>query len=100
MKLTGKQNRHLRGLGHHLRPIVQVGQGGMTDAILEATNRGLDDHELIKVKIGSEERQTVAGDLAARSHSALVQVLGRIVLLYRPHPERPAIKLPTSSDDS
>jgi RNA-binding protein len=95
--LSGKQRRHLRALAHDLRPIVQVGKGGIDDGVVAAVDQALVDHELIKVKVGENagmDRQDVADDLAAKTKSEVAQVLGNIVLLYRAHPEEPTIVLP------
>ena len=95
--LSGKQRRHLRALAHDLRPIVQVGKGGIDDGLIAAVDQALEDHELIKVKVGEAaglDRHDVAGDLAAKTKSEVAQVLGNIVLLYRAHPEHPEIELP------
>ena len=51
MPLTGKQRRALRALGHHLEPVVIIGQSGVTEGIIAAVEQALKDHELIKVKI-------------------------------------------------
>jgi RNA-binding protein len=95
--LTGKQRRHLRALGHELRPIVQVGKDGIDDGLVAAVDRALEDHELVKVKVGEGanlERHDAADELARRTRSEVAQVLGNIVLLYRAHPDEPEIVLP------
>jgi RNA-binding protein len=95
--LTGKQRRHLRGLGHGLRPIVQVGKAGIDDGLVTAVAQALDDHELVKVKVGEAaklDRHDAAEAIAHKTHSEVAQVLGNTVLLYRAHPEDPAIVLP------
>lgn len=97
MALTGKQVRYLRGLGHHLSAVVQVGHGGITDGVVKAVDQALLDHELIKIKVSDtapEDRREAVRILAQRTGSEEVQVLGRTLLLYRPHPEDPKIKLP------
>jgi RNA-binding protein len=97
MKLTGRQRHYLRGLGHALDPVVQVGKDGLSDAVTAATTTALETHELVKVKLGPntpEDRHEAAGELAARTDSELVQVLGKAILLYRRHPEEPKIELP------
>lgn len=94
--LTGKQRRTLRALGHHLKPVVQVGQDDLTEGVIRAVDEQLTVHELIKVKVGesaSTDRHDAAAQLAEKTDSALVQVLGRTVLLYRRHPEKPKIEL-------
>ena len=91
MPLTGKQRRALRALGHHLEPVVLVGQAGITEGVIGAIQQALQDHELIKVKITPDERKESAAELATASGSELVQVLGRSVLLYKPRKENPKI---------
>lgn len=95
--ISGRAIRHLRALGHHVAPTVQVGKEGLTDALVAATKEALRAHELIKVRIGSEapvERKEAGAELATRSGSTLVQVLGRTLLLYKRHPNKPRIDLP------
>jgi RNA-binding protein len=95
--LGGAALRHLRGLGHALAPVVMVGKDGVTDAVVAATRAALLTHELIKVKILGEaplDRRDAAALLAAGTDSALAQVLGRTLLLYKPHPKKPKIALP------
>jgi len=87
----------LRGLGHELKPIVQIGKGGIDDGLVAAVAQALEDHELIKLKIGESadvDRHEAADELAKRTHSEVAQVLGYTVLLYRANPDDPAIVLP------
>jgi RNA-binding protein len=96
-ELSGKQRRHLRALGHHLSPVLQIGHEGVTDAVVAQANTQLDAHELIKVKVSETSplpRHEAASQLASTTHSSLAQVLGRTFLLYRPHPTNPQISLP------
>lgn len=96
MDLTGKQKRHLRGLAHHLKPVVLTGSSGVTDAIIEKVVVELENHELIKVRVadGPEHARDVAESVAQRSDAALVQVLGKVVILYKRRKKDPEIKLP------
>ncbi len=97
MPLTGKQRRHLRALGHHLEPVVQLGKLGLTDSATAAVEAAIEHHELVKVRLGTEcpnDRHEVAGKLAAALKAEPAQVLGRTILLYRRHPKEPKIKLP------
>lgn len=97
MALTGKQSRHLRALGHNLDALVMVGKEGVTEAVTKAVDQCLLDHELVKVKLNSEapdDRHEAAETLAAALKADVAQVLGRTILLYRAHPEKPVIKLP------
>jgi RNA-binding protein len=95
--LTGKQRRFLRGLGHHLEPVVQVGKDGISEGLVGALDSALVTHELIKIKLGEAaggDRDTIGAALAEACAADLVQVLGRTVLLYRPRAEDPTIELP------
>ena len=95
--LTGKQRRHLRALGHHLDPLLQIGHEGVTDAVVAQANAQLRRHELIKVRVLESsplDRREAADELSARSGAALAQVLGRTFLLYKRDPEKPRIELP------
>jgi RNA-binding protein len=96
MALSGKQRRALRALGHHRKAVLQIGHAGVTPALLAALEQALHDHELVKVRIlanASEPRATVALALATSTGSEVAQVLGRTVLLYRPRPEDPKIRV-------
>jgi len=85
--------RQLRAAGHHLSPVVQVGKEGVTEAVLRQLDRALLDHELVKVKMGTEtpeDRFASAEALAAGAEGAhLAQILGRTLLVYRRHPVKP-----------
>ncbi|MEW6427847.1 MAG: ribosome assembly RNA-binding protein YhbY [Thermodesulfobacteriota bacterium] len=98
--LTSKQVRYLRGLGHHLEPVVMLGREGVTDNLLKALAACLTARELIKVKLqqncplGKEE---AAAALAEASGAAVVQILGKTILFYRRNPDLrqdKAIRLP------
>jgi RNA-binding protein len=91
MNLTGKQKRHLRGLGHHLSPVVMIGHEGLTDAVVAHTDRALSDHELVKIKTLGDD---VAAALAERTGAVLVQELGHTALLFRRRKKDPIIELP------
>jgi len=95
--LTGKQRRHLRGLGHDLKPIVQVGKDGIDDGVVAAVDQALEDHELVKIRVGEAadlDRHEAAEAIARKTHSEVAQVLGNTVLLYRADPDDPEIVLP------
>lgn len=96
MALTGKQNRHLRGLAHHLNPVVITGAGGVTDAVVKKVATELEHHELIKVKVndGPMSAKEAAPGLAERAGAELVQVIGHIVVLYKARAKKPTIRLP------
>lgn len=97
MPLTGKQSRHLRALGHHLEPIIQLGKSGLTESVQKAVDIALRDHELVKLRIGTEcpdDRHEIAERLGKALYAEVAQVLGRTVLLFRRHAKKPVILFP------
>ncbi len=95
--LTNAQIRFLRGQAHDLKAVLQVGGKGITDALVAELDLALEHHELIKVKIGAQDRQQRAAlidALVQRSGSALVQRIGHIAVLYRQSSEKRHIVLP------
>ncbi len=96
MALTGKQVRFLRGLGHHLKPVVMIGKDEVSETVISATDEALEIHELIKVKLQEGclgDRKDVAAELAKQTKSSIAQILGRVILLYRKAEEQ-KISLP------
>jgi RNA-binding protein len=96
-ELSERQRRHLRGLAHPLKPVVRLGNAGLTEAVARETERALADHELVKVKAPGgdrEARDALFEALAARTASALVHRIGNVAVLYRPHPQLPRILIP------
>jgi len=98
--LTARARAQLKSLAHGLAPLVQVGAEGLTTAVQRAATIALEDHELVKVKLGqgfTGERDEAGQSLAEQTNAALVQVIGRVVVLYRRRckddPKRPRIEL-------
>lgn len=84
--LTGKEKRYLRGLGHNLKPVIVVGKGEVSEALLRETGEALESHELIKVKILEScmlDRNEVSRELSEACSADVAQVLGRTILLFR-----------------
>lgn len=95
--LNGKQRRFLRGLGHHLDPVVLVGKEGLSEGLIGSLDVALEQHELIKIKLGESagsDRRAIGAALAEAANADLVQVLGRTVLVYRRRAKDPQISLP------
>jgi RNA-binding protein len=95
--LSERQRRHLRGLAHALKPVILLGNAGVTPAVTAETARALHDHELIKVKAPGgdrEARDALFAALARSTGSALVHRIGNVAVLYRPHPQLPRILIP------
>ncbi len=87
-----KLRKALRAAGHHLAPVVQVGKEGVSEAVLRQLDAQLAAHELVKVKIGTEspeDRFEAAERLGEAAGAQVAQILGRTVLVYRKHPEKP-----------
>jgi RNA-binding protein len=83
--------RRLRAAGHHLSPVVQVGKEGVSEAVRKQLDQALTDHELVKVKVGTEspeDRFEAATRLGEGLSAQVAQVLGRTVLVYRRHPKK------------
>ncbi|RDV26116.1 ribosome assembly RNA-binding protein YhbY [Alteromonas aestuariivivens] len=96
MKLSTKQKQYLKGLAHSLKPVVQLGANGLTEGVVAEIDLALGHHELIKVKVPSDDREEKAliMDAIARETSAeKVQVIGHTLVLFRPSEER-KIQLP------
>ena len=97
-KLTTKQRAHLRSLAHNLRPLLHVGKEGVTTTSARAVADAFNSRELLKLKVlegapeGATESAAALAALVPGAH--VVQVIGRTVVLYRTHPEKPQIKLP------
>ena len=97
MKLTNNQKKHLRTLAHDLRPIVMVGQQGLSDAVLDELESTMSKHELLKIKVRAddrEEKKKIVNKILEFSQAALVQVIGGVLIIYRPFDENPSIILP------
>lgn len=96
-QLSASQRRHLSSLGHHLQPLVTVGKDGVTEGVILALTQALHDHELVKVKVGkssSDDRHDVPEQLASRAKAQFVSMVGKTMLIFKAHPEKPVIKLP------
>ncbi len=95
--MTSKQRAYLRGLANSLDPIVQIGKGGVTPEVTEAIAEAYNTKELIKISVLKtclEEPYSIADVVAERTHSEVVQVIGRKIVLYKRDRENPKIELP------
>ncbi len=90
-KLTSTQAKYLRGIAHDLKPVVFLGQKGLTDALISSTEDAFDRHELIKIKFidfkEKNQKTKMAEALEVRTGSHLVGIIGHIAILYRQHPD-------------
>ena len=99
LTLNRDERLRLRAQAHHLNPVVLLGAAGLTEAVIKETDRALAAHELIKVRLPGDdrdEREAICAQLADRLGAARVQVIGKLLVLYRPRPEeepaRPAAR--------
>jgi RNA-binding protein len=98
--LTGKQRSFLRALAHPLKPVVQIGHGGLTAAVLSAIDGALSTHELIKVRITGKEDASAAElalEVEAGTRASVAQVIGKTLIVYRARKKDPVIVLPKAS---
>ena len=84
------EKKKLKAQAHPLKPVVMIGQSGLTPAVIKEINLALDAHELIKVKIRAErdERSTIADQIGAETQAELIQSIGQIAVLYRKNPKK------------
>lgn len=97
MQLTDNQRRYLRGLAHALKPVVMIGDAGLTEGVCREAERALHDHELIKIRarVGDRaKRNEVLEELARRTGSALVQQIDNVGVFYRRRSDLPKIVIP------
>lgn len=95
VSLSPAEKKRLRQIGHHLNPLVQLGGNGLTEAVLAEIDARLEDHELIKVRVGGDDREArseVIAEIARTTASEIAQTIGKLALLYRPA-KRPDPKL-------
>lgn len=96
--LTGKQKRYLRGEAHHLKPILQVGKGGVNENLIKQANDALEARELIKVSIlqnCEEDKEVVAEEIKRGAKAELVQIIGNTLIFYKESKEQKSIELPS-----
>jgi len=95
MKLTNKQLKHLKSTAHALKPVIRVGQHGVTEALLKELDLSLTHHELLKVKVpaAKETRDATIESLCVPSGAICVQRLGNVAVLFRPNKKASAFDL-------
>jgi len=99
MKLTNNQKKYLRSLAHDLKPFVMIGQHGLSDSVIAEIESTMLKHELIKIKLrvsDCDEKQGIINKIIKFSEAELVQVIGGVIVIYRPFEDNPDIILPRS----
>jgi len=97
MKLTERQKKHLRREAHAMKPLLSLGDKGITDTFLVELNSTLEHHELIKIKIRAgdrEARDQAVSEIAEKMGAVLISRVGNIATLYRQREKDPRITLP------
>jgi len=97
MTPTAKQLMFLKTLAHDKKPIVLLGHKGVTDAVIKETGAALLAHELVKVRLHGDDKGVIHQDaeaVAKGSGAVLVEVVGKVAILYKRHPDDPKIVLP------
>ena len=90
MALTNEQKKHFKSIGHHLKPVLIVAENGLTECVMAELERALNDHELIKVQFRlteRDDRRALIDELANVGRCELVQVIGKMALIYRKNPQ-------------
>jgi len=90
MPLTQEQKKQYKSIGHHLKPVLIVADNGLTEGVLAELERALSDHELIKIQLRITERESrlaAIAELCQTAKSELVQVIGKMALIYRKNPK-------------
>jgi RNA-binding protein len=91
MTLSNKQKQHLKGLAHSLKPVVQLGNNGLTEGVLAEIDNAINFHELIKVKIPTDDREekTLIMDAIVRETGAIkLQSIGHTLVLFKQSDEK------------
>ena len=97
MDLSEPQKKFLRGLGHQLKPVILIGDGGLSESVLNEFKSTIAHHELIKVRIRAGDRNArdaIIVDLCDKGPASLVTRIGNVALLYQRNEDKPRIPLP------
>ena len=88
--MNSADKKKLRAAAHTLKPVIMIGQSGLTSAVLAETEQALDSHELIKVKIRAEreERKLISEKICTDTGAELIQTIGQIAVIYRLNPDK------------
>ncbi len=89
--MTPADKKQLKARAHNLKPVVSVGQSGLSETVLAEIELALDHHELIKIKIRSSDRETrkqTGQAICAATGAELLQRIGQIIVIYRKNPDR------------
>jgi RNA-binding protein len=91
MALSEAQKKYLRGLGHNLKPLIMIGEAGLTDAVAAEFESTLAHHELVKIRVRVGDRKVrdrIIAEIGKSARAEVVQRIGNMALLFRPNPEK------------
>jgi len=97
MPLSRPQIKYLVSLAHRLKPVIMIGQHGITDNVLNELDIALNFHELVKIKIAGEDRdarQAIIATLCEQTLAERIQAIGKTLTLFRRNTKKPKIDLP------
>ena len=97
MELNSRQRAYLKGLASNLDPIFQIGKGSLTPEVTEAVSEAFNNRELIKIAVLKncfDDPKAIAQALAERTHSTVVHVIGKKIVLYKENKDKKKIELP------
>ncbi len=95
--MTSKQRAYLKSLASNLSPVFQIGKSSLTPESTEAISEAFNNRELIKIAVlknCADDPNEIAAIVAERTHSQVVQVIGKKIVLYKPDKKNPKIVLP------
>ena len=94
-KISAFQKKFLRGMAHHLEPVVMVGKNGMTKNVLNMTENALQSHELIKIRFIElkDQKKDIAEEISSKTKSEIVGMIGHVAILYRRSPDKKKRKI-------
>lgn len=93
--LNSAEKKYLRGLAHHLKPLVQIGKNGLTVEVISQIDQCLLDHELFKIKFNDfqEEKKKLAAAIEGKTGCRLAGMIGNVAILFRQHPDEEKRKI-------
>jgi len=93
MPINSKQRKELKSAAHHLKPVIRIGQHGISDGVVAETEVALNTHELIKVQVQQgerDERHAAIESLCQKTSAELVHHIGKISIIYRKRKDNPS----------
>lgn len=96
MSLSNSQKKYLRGLTHHLDPVVMIADKGLSENVRSEIELALEHHELVKIRLRTErdERQGLITEISKDFSAELIHSIGQVASFYRRHPKKPKLELP------